>query len=261
MKKLLVLMFGIGLFAASGCAARYVTPAAGVSMAEFTDADLKAYYARQPASPFPSNIAVLRVQDAGYRTSTVNGYGHGRYSVVTARDVETDDAFEKVGGLPLVGSVAPVGRMLLPPDTDSIDDLRAPAARLRADMLMVYTMDTTFTVDGRSLGPLSMVSLGFIPNKRAHVTSTVSGVLIDVRTGFIYGTAEATAREEQRATMWSTRTAIDGARLRAERQAFGGFVDEFSDLWGNVLDVHAATRQPTRREQTPAGGYYRVRFE
>jgi hypothetical protein len=228
--------------AVGGCATNYVTPAAGVSIAEFTDEDMQSFYERQPVSPFPANIAILRVQDAGYVTKTSHGYGHGRYTVVTTRDIESDEAFNKVRNLPLVDGVAPIGRLLLPPNTNTIKDLRTPAANLRADMLMIYSVDTTFTVDGRALGPLSMISLGLIPNKKAHVTATVAGALIDVRTGFIYGTTEATAREEQRATVWSTQLAVEASRLRAEKQAFASFVDEFQDLWGSVLNMHAATR-------------------
>lgn len=231
---------------AGGCASRYVTPSGGVPLSELADEDLRVLYARAPASPFPANLAVLRVQDAGYSTMTNAGYGRGRYTVVTTRDIETDEAFEKIAALPLVANVAPVGRILLPPTANSLGDLRTPAARLRADLLLVYTVDTTFSVDGKALGPLSMISLGLLPNKKAHVTATVAGALIDVRTGFIYGTAESTAREEQRASMWSSEGAVDSARLRAERKAFRSFVDEFGGLWGGVLEAHAATRPGSR---------------
>jgi hypothetical protein len=226
---------------AGGCASHYVTPSGGVPLSELADEDMQVLYARAPASPFPANLAVLRVQDAGYATMTNAGYGQGRYAVVTSRDIETDGDFERVAALPLVANVAPVGRILLPPNANSLEDLRTPAARLRADLLLVYTVDTTFSVDGPALGPLSMISLGLLPNKKAHVTSTVAGALIDVRTGFIYGTTESTAREEQRASMWSTEGAVDSARLKAEKEAFKSFVDEFGRLWAGVVEEHAAT--------------------
>ena len=247
-------------FAAAGCAT-YTTPAGGVQMAELADQDLQAFYEAEPVSPFPATLAVLRVQDAGYATLTSHGHGEGRYTVVTTRDIESDEAFGTIGNLPLVSAVASVGRLLLPSSASTLRDLRAPAARLRADLLLVYSVDTTFIVEGRPLGPLSLVSLGFIPNKKAHVTATVAGALIDVRTGFIYGTAEATAREEQRASIWSTEEAIDTSRLEAERQAFRLFVGEFGELWSSVLETHARTpRQAPRPERQPES-YYRVRFD
>lgn len=248
-------------FAVTGCATNYVTPASGVSLAEIADDDLRTYYERRPASPFPANIAIVRVQDSGYVTKSARGYGHGRYTIVTTRDIEPDEAYERIVALPLINSVAPIGRILLPPNASTITDLRAPAAKLRADLLLVYSVDTTFSVDGKSLGPLSMISLGFIPNKKAHVTATVAGILVDVRTGFIYGTTEATATEEQRASVWSTELAIDSSRMRAEENAFGDFVTEFHQLWKNVLNVHAATVPTATAVAGDRDTHFRVRFD
>lgn len=239
-RRVSIVLLGAVALAAAGCAT-YTTPAGGVQMAELADEDLQSYYETEPVSPFPANLAVLRVQDAGYATKTSHGYGEGRYTIVTTRDIESDEAFRTVGELPLVSAVAPVGRLLLPSSASTLQDLRAPAAKLRADLLLVYSVDTVFIVEGQPLGPLSLVSLGFIPNKKAHVTATVAGALIDVRTGFIYGTAEATAREEQRASIWSTEEAIDASRLEAEKQAFESFVDEFEGLWNSVLATYART--------------------
>lgn len=245
----------------TGCATNYVTPASGVSLAEIADDDLRSYYEREPSSPFPANIAITRVQDSGYVTRTARGYGHGRYTIVTTRDIETDRAYESIVKLPLVNNVAPIGRILLPSNASTIKDLRVPAAKLRADLLLVYSIDTTFSVEGKSLGPLSMISLGFIPNKKAHVTATVAGILVDVRTGFIYGTTEATATEEQRASVWSTELAIDSSRLRAEENAFAAFVAEFQQLWKNVVDVHAATVPAATSVAGDRDTHFRVRFD
>lgn len=256
-----VLIVLLGAVASSAGCATYTTPAGGVPMAELADQDLQSFYAAEPVSPFPANLAVLRVQDAGYATRTSHGYGEGRYTVVTTRDIESDEAFVTIGNLPLVSAVAPVGRLLLPSSASTLEDLRAPAAKLRADLLLVYSVDTTFIVEGQPLGPLSLVSLGFIPNKKAQVTATVAGALIDVRTGFIYGTAEATARQEQRASLWSTEEAIDTARLEAEQQAFGSFVGEFGKLWSSVVEEHADTTRQTPRPERQAESYYRVRFD
>ena len=262
MKRLLaVMVLTILCLAGIGCATNYVTPASGVSLAEIDDDDLRSYYEREPTSPFPANIAIVRVQDSGYVTRTVRGYGHGRYTIVTTRDIETDQAYESIVALPLVNNVAPIGRILLPPNASTIRDLRVPAAKLRADLLLVYSIDTTFSVEGKSLGPLSVISLGFIPNKKAHVTATVAGILVDVRTGFIYGTTEATATEEQRATIWSTELAIDTSRMRAEEDAFGAFVAEFQQLWKNVVDIHAATVPPTASLVEDRDTHFRIEFD
>jgi hypothetical protein len=255
-----IVLLAIACLGSAGCAT-YVTPGSGVSLVEIADEDLRTYYETQPSSPFPANVAIVRVQDRGYNTRTVHGYGHGRYSVVTTRDIETDEALQKIVNLPLVSNVAPIGRLLLPPNASTMKDLRTPAAKLRADLLLVYSVDTSFTVEGKSLGPLSAISLGFIRNKKAHVTATVAGALIDVRTGFIYGTTEASATEVQRASVWSTGVAIESSRLRAETVAFEQFAAEFQGLWKGVVDIHAATQPRPSPQVADRDTHYRVRFE
>lgn len=250
--KVITTVFFSALLCA-GCAS-YVTPAAGVSLANVSDTSLAEMYERKPASAFPANLAVMRVQDSGYYTKTNRGYGNGRYSIVTTRDVETEQDFERFGKLPLVSGVAPVGRMLLPANAQDIRDLRSPAAQLRADILLLYSIDTAFTVDGISLGPLTLISLGLLPNKKAHVTVTVAGVLIDVRTGYVYGTTEATVTEHQRATIWSSEQVIESARLEAEAAAFTSFVQDFEGLWTGIINVHA-TSAPTQAPDN-SGWYY-----
>ena len=266
----------------TGCAANYTTPAGGVSLADIDgsatsesyggltpgtsptrtrDSEIRDFYRRAPASPFPANIAITRIQDSGYWTNTIHSHDGGRYSVVTVRDVESDEAYETIASLPLVRNIAPIGRILLPPKTDSLHDLRRSAARLRADLILIYTLDTRFTVDGNPLGPLSTISLGLIPNQRAHVTSTAAGVVMDVRTGFIYGTTEASETVQQRASLWSTRLVIDSARMKAEQQAFDAFVIAFEDLWKDILDEHARKSAGAHRPEAPGSRYYTAKPE
>lgn len=239
----------------------YMTPGGGVEMLEITDADLKSYYDTRPATTFPASIAVIRVQDSGYQSHSHHGYGSGRYSIVTTRDIETDAAFARLQQLADVDGVAPIGRMLVPANANTVKDLRIPAAKLHADMLLVYSVDTSFTVDGKQLGPLSMLSLGLIPNKKAHVTATVAGVLVDVRTGYIYGTTEASSTQEQRATIWSTQTAIETARLRAEKEAFDGFVGDFEKLWPGVVSTYRGKAPAYSSDAAESEQYHFVRFE
>ncbi len=245
----------------SACASHYVTPPGGVSMSDVSDDGLGAYFDAQPASGFPANLAIVRVQRGGYATKTNRGYGHGRYSVVTARDIEADAAFAKFQSLPLIKGVAPVGRILIPSHVNTLRDLRSPAAQLRADLLLIYTVDTAFTVDGVTLGPLSLISLGFLPNKKARVTATVAGVLIDVRTGYVYGTTEATAIEEQRANLWSTELVTDSARIAAEVAAFADFADGFQSFWTRVVNTHAHSAPRAVAESPKRDGYHYVDFE
>ena len=225
----------------SGCMS-YVTPARGVSMATLVDvdADIRERMTREPAAPFPARLAVARVQEPGYRSYRSHGYGEGRYSVVTARDVETEEDFERIGRLPMVAAVAMLNRLILPAKLESDKELRLAAAALKADILWVYSFDTAFRIDGRDIGPLGLVTLGFLPINDAVVTSTVSAALFDVRTGYVYGLAEASATEKRHASAWTTRDAADHARVAAEREAFSQMLVEFERVWKQVVEQHAA---------------------
>jgi hypothetical protein len=88
----------------------------------------------------------------------------------------------------------PINRLLLPPKLDSLDDLRLASAQVQADIVLVYTLDTSFRIQGRGYGPLAAISLGVVPDRDAYITSTASALFIDVRTGFIYSVAESTAK-------------------------------------------------------------------
>ncbi|HEX9349399.1 MAG TPA: hypothetical protein VF919_17645, partial [Gemmatimonadales bacterium] len=175
-----------------------------------------------------------------YRSLTNQGYGGGRYTVITTRDVEQEAHFERIGRLPMVAGVGPLNRLLLPQTLESFRELRLAGASLRADMLLVYTFDTSFHVQGSVLPPLTAISLGMLPLHEAVVTTTVSAVVYDVRTAFIYGLAEATARESQMTSLWTSRSAVDDARLRTEAQAFERLMTEFDKAWVAIIAEHGS---------------------
>ena len=236
------------VLALSGCASRYTTPGGPVSLAAIESPAIASAYNRQPASPFPANIALIRLQEYGYQSYTNVGHNLGSYSVVTERDIESDAALKNIESLPLVLDVARVSRIMLPPGATSIDDLRRPAAQLHADLLLIYSVDTRFFLGGSALGPFSVLTLGLLPDQKARVTATVSGVLVDVRTGYVYGVAEATAQEEQNTNIWRSQDVTDRVRLAAETAAFEDFTAEFQLLWRDV------TNQQASRRPHPAAG-------
>ena len=69
------LVFIAACLAVAGCAGHYTTPHGGTNFAELASPDVQSYYLRKPASPFPANVAIVRVQDYGY--------GKGRYRTIT----------------------------------------------------------------------------------------------------------------------------------------------------------------------------------
>lgn len=230
-----------------GCVS-YTTPGPGADLRAFgvteemrragTDEQLQALFDRQPLAKFPCRIVVARVQGSGYQSYRQSSYGSGQYSVVTTRDVETEAHFQRIGQLPMVQGVAPVSRLLLGNELKNDEPLRHAAARLHGDMLLIYTFDTQFYVGG-SGSPIDVVTLGFLPTRQARVTCTASAVLLDTRSGYIYGLAEASVQQRQGANSWTSRAAVDQARQRAERQAFDDLLDELEQTWRAVIRTHA----------------------
>lgn len=190
---------------------------------------------REPTASFPARVAVVRIQEPGYETMTTTGVGGGQYSVVTLRDIERDEDFERLARLPYLAQISPVNKLLLPTEYESDQELRQAAARLQADMLLVYTVDTTF-LDRSKSTLLSVVSLGLGPTIDLRVITTVSALVMDVRTGYLYGTIEETARVQKTTAALSTREACDQVRLTTERQAFEGFLAEFETLWPTLVE-------------------------
>jgi hypothetical protein len=226
----------------SGCSASYVTPGGGVSLASIDEPDIEANFRRKPASPFPVRLAVVRVQDKGYYSHSNQSYGNGAFSVVTTRDVEKDEHFKRISDLPMIAGMAPLNRMVISRNLHSVKTLRVAASQLKTDMLLVYTFDTSFRVPGQDVGPLTLITLGFLPNKQASVTTTASAAIYDVRTGYIYGLCEATATQERIASSWSKEDAIERCRIDTETEAFDGLVGEFEKTWKMVLAEYTTAK-------------------
>ena len=205
-----------------------------------TPASMREAFDRKPLASWPASIAVARVQASGYRSRTAAGYGQGTYSIVTNRDVEKDVQFERLVRLPMVKGVAPIGKVLLmsTPQLNSDVELREAAATLQADMVLIYTLDTEFWVRDMAT-PLTVLSLGLSPSQEARVTTTASAVLIDTRSGFVYGLAEATEQNNRLASAWTSEDAIDAARLKTEEKAFEKLVVELEKTWSGVVTRYA----------------------
>jgi hypothetical protein len=229
----------------AGCENAYVTPggradfaALGLTASEkaaLTDGSVQALLEKKPLVQFPAAIAVARVQAVGYFNYGFRQAGAGgRYSVITVRDIETDEDFKTFAALPKVKGVGTIKKILLDGAMNSDLELRNAAAKIHADLLLYYTFDTEFHSQN-SAAPLSLISLGVFPTEVAKVTCTASAVLIDVNNGYVYSVVEATASNDQLANAWTSAEAADQVRRKTEREAFGKMVKDFCGDWSNVL--------------------------
>jgi hypothetical protein len=234
----------LACFALLGCSS-YVPPGAaadfkamGLTREQLTDSAISDTLARVPLASFPCGIAAVRIQAPGYHSDTAQSWGTGKYSVVTTRDIEKDEQFDRLAKLPLVAGIAPINRLLLPEQLNSDMELRKAAAALHADMLLIYTIDTTFRTNDAAV-PLTVLTLGLLPNQVIHVISTASAVLVDTRNGYLYSYAEATEKTNQLTSGWTSEPAADTARRRAEEKAFDKLTHELEGGWGRVVKTFA----------------------
>ena len=247
-----VLMVAVLLVA--GCTSSYVTPGRGADMARVgagqtvreasTDGVIRQAFEKKPLANFPTGIAVVRVQEPGYSSPTNKGWGQGAYSIVTTRDIEKDEQIDRLTKMPMVSGIAPINRLLLPQQLQSDLELRQAAAKLQADMLLVYTIDTQFTTEDKAV-PLSVVTLGLAPNQQVRLTTTASAVLMDTRNGFIYGLCEATDAQNRMTSGWQSDVATDETRRATETAAFGKLVGEVEKTWGGVVARYGSQPHPT----------------
>lgn len=240
MRGLLLVGSVLLIAAVSGCA-HYRTPGGGVSIPAITDSTIAEALARQPAAQFPANIIVARVQASGYESTSGRGYGAGRFSVLTTRDIETDEDFERLASLPGIAGVGPLNRILLPVDLQSTRELREAAAQLHGDIVLLYTLDTAFHTESQLVAPLQLVTLGLFASEKSRIVTTCAAAFIDVRTGYLYGIAEGSATDTRKSSVWTTEDAIDSARLKTEREAFSAALQEITKAWSSINSEYNVT--------------------
>jgi hypothetical protein len=225
-----------------GCGGSYTVPAGGVSPVAIQDniGDRKIEQ-RVPTVKFPARVAVVRIQQSGYSSMSTTGasvIGSGRFSVVTTRELESQADIETLMKLPRLAGLAQLNRLVLPDQFRSDADLREAAARLQCELLLLYTVDSSFNVVDKEVGPLNVIALGTLPNQRVSVNSSVAGALFDVKTGYIYGLSEGTGKKTGLGSIWRKEDAIDEARIEAERLAFADFIKQTQVLWMNVVQQY-----------------------
>jgi hypothetical protein len=234
MRKIFILII---LFS-SGCAT-YIPPGGKADLDIFAPADIKAGFSIKPTNPFPASIAVIRVQAPSYSNYYLQqrggSYGSGKYSVVFTKEAGEDTQLEKVGKLQQVAGLVTINRMLLSEDLNGDKELRAAASRLQADLVFVYTFDTTF-FDTNIAKPLAVITLGLSPTNKIIANTTCSALLIDTRSGYIYSAYEVSEQTETFSTSWGSRDTADEARRENEKNAFIKLTNEFIETWQKVIE-------------------------
>lgn len=118
----------------------------------------------------------------------------------------------------------------------SLNELRLAAAKLRADVLLIYTLDTSVQLAGQRYGAAEKLGSVDEPEPDDGVISAASAVLTEVRTGYSYGAVDANAKlSGLERTEWTPRN-LDQKRLLAEQQAFTALLEKSAVLWKQVTE-------------------------
>ncbi len=250
MKLILPTFLAAFLIFTTGCAS-YTAPGGPANMRELGateemkqisgDAVINQEFNKKPLASFPAAIAAVHVQDGDYQSYTYHRSTDkpaGRFTVITKREAESDDVMDRLQKMTMVAGVAPMNQMLFNGPVNSEKDIRLAAAKLQADMVLIYTFETKFYVKDFST-PVSIISLGLSPNQQARVSTTASAILMDTRSGYIYGLAESTAESKQLTNAWQSSDAIDDTRRQTEKESFTNLVGELEKTWPNVVKQYA----------------------
>lgn len=254
--RALALLLALAL--ASACQT-YVPPGEGADLSGFvpsgaSEEEIQAILSRKPAAPFPATLALLRVQGASYRSASYErpyGTHRDRFSVIGVRELEDEAQLARISALPWVRGVALGNSLLNASHARDELDLRRMAAQLQADLTVIYTVNTAFRSEDEA-PLLTAVSLGLIPTRVDSITSTATAVMIDTRTGYLYGTAEATERRDRRTGLAYDDGSIDQTRLAIERAAFAKLLGEFEHMGALVAERHMHREDAAPAAAVPA---------
>lgn len=238
MKK--VFLGGVIFLLLCGCAT-YIPPGSKADLQIFAPPSIREGFALKPTSPFPASIAIVRIQAPTYNNYYLQQhggrYGSGRYSVIMVKEVDEQSQFERISRLPRVAGVVTINRMLLPERLESDQEIRVAASHLQADLVFLYTFDTSF-FDTDVSKPLTVITLGLSPTRKISAVTTASALLVDTRTGYIYSAYEVTEKAGTLATSWGSGDSADEKRRKTEQEAFKKLVDDFIVTWPKVLERH-----------------------
>lgn len=226
----------------SSCASSYVTPGGNVNLSNVQDTEIKETYELKPTASFPAYIAFTRIQESGYSSYSNTGYGSGRFSVITNREIESEEDIERIQALDNVAGITPLSKVIIPVDITGLRDIRLAAAKLHADILMVYTFDTTFKIGPKKFETRDIISLGFLDNKEVKVFSTASAAFYDAKTGYLYGLAEATETKSQISDLWGSSATVDKLRKEAEKAAFTSLVPQIERTWAGIVKRYSKNK-------------------
>jgi uncharacterized protein YceK len=239
MKFLLLLVLFIAM---TGCSSVYTLPGKGVNFQAIgitVSPRDKINLTKRSEAKFPASLIIVRLQGSRYEDRTVQTYGSGSYCVIMTRDanVEKPDQIDMLGHMPLVSGIDSLRKLDLPETMENEQQLRTAALAENADMLLIYTFDDTFSNTANDT--MASFTFGLLATNNFTVSTTASAVLMDARTGLVYGAVEAISQKKGSAGANSFYSAAETVRGQVEAEAFDDLCTKTKRLWTNVVKQYA----------------------
>ena len=172
----------------SGAAYRAAHPEFDPGKGTAIDQDVDKAAAIEPLLRFPARLGLARIQN-------------GDVAAVPPREADAWIAFAK--DHPDLGSFVPISPLLSQFTTRSyngdrrpvVETVRLAAARQHVDAVLIYTVagSSDDTGTALSLADLTIMSAYLVPSRTVKGEATASGLLVDVRNGYPYGTVTTSA--------------------------------------------------------------------
>ena len=189
------------------------------------------------AATLPATLAVARIQQSGrhYISEARTRYDDGDFLSLT--QTLTTDHREELGSLYGISDVI----VLAPPPTRPergqrghvLNAVRQEAHRVGAELLLLLT----FASDSEThsiLPPLSVLTLGMLPQDFAEAEAAGHAVLMDVRTGHVFAYGTVTRDTWQLANSWTVNKAQRDAVKRAEQRVLTRLLETLGPRWPAV---------------------------
>ena len=150
------------------------------------------------------------------------------------RDVEKYDDMQRLSNLPHVRESFQVGARFLPTAFFTDAELRQAATAQGAEILIVYTFDSRYSIDNYYQTP-GMLLLDVRPDRVVRMTVNADAAVLDARTGQVLGRFTASQSKDELAATWSSDENAQQYRRIAEAKAFTDMVTQIQKQWKNVV--------------------------